>query len=73
MALNYGYCLWGPFLAIWVIKMIVHKLGGARAFRRGMPFFLGLAFGDLFIGGLSWIAMAIFGPEVFNGYMVQFG
>jgi len=73
MALNYGYCLWGPFLAVWVIKAIIHRLGGARAFRRGMPFFLGLAFGDLFIGGLSWIAMAIFGPEVFNGYMVQFG
>ncbi len=73
MSLNYGYCLWGPFLAVWVIKAIVHKLGGARAFRRAIPFFLGLAFGDLFVGGLSWIAMAIFGPEVFNGYMVQFG
>lgn len=73
MSLNYGYCLWGPFLTVWVIKSLVHKLGGARAFRRGMPFFLGLAFGDLFIGGLSWIAMAIFGPEVFNGYVVQFG
>jgi len=73
MSLNYGYALWGPFLAIWVIKSLIHKLGGARAFRRAMPFFLGLAFGDLFIGGLSWIAMALFGPEVFNGYMVQFG
>ncbi len=73
MSLNYGYSLWGPFMAVWLIKALIHKLGGARAFRRGMPFFLGLAFGDLFIGGLSWIAMAIFGPEVFNGYMVQFG
>jgi hypothetical protein len=73
MSLNYGYCLWGPFLAVWVMKSIIHRLGGARAFRRGMPFFLGLAFGDLFIGGLTWIAMAIFGPEVFSGYMVQFG
>lgn len=73
MSLNYGYCLWGPFLAVWVIKAIVHKIGGARAFRRAIPFFLGLAFGDLFVGGLSWIAMAIFGPEVFNGYIVQFG
>lgn len=73
MSLNYGYCLWGPFLAVWVIKAIVHKLGGARAFRRAIPFFLGLAFGDLFVGGLSWIAMAIFGPDVFNGYIVQFG
>lgn len=73
LSLNYGYALWGPFFAIWLIKSIVHRLGGARWFRRAMPFFLGLAFGDLFAGGLSWIAMAIFGPEVFNGYMVQFG
>ena len=73
LSLNYGYALWGPFLAIWLIKSIVHRLGGARWFRAAMPFFLGLAFGDLFAGGLSWLAMAIFGPEVFNGYMVQFG
>lgn len=73
LSLNYGYALWGPFLAVWLIKSIVHRLGGARWFRRAMPFFLGLAFGDLFAGGLSWIAMAAFGPEVFNGYMVQFG
>ena len=73
MTLNYGYALWGPFLGVWLTKAIVHRIGGARAFRRGMPFFLGLAFGDLFIGGLSWIAMAIFGPEIFQGYMVQFG
>ncbi|MGD9496804.1 MAG: DUF6784 domain-containing protein [Armatimonadota bacterium] len=73
MSLNYGYCLWGPFLAVCVIKAIVHTIGGARAFRRAIPFFLGLAFGDLFVGGLSWVAMAIFGPDIFNGYMVQFG
>ncbi|MEA3403956.1 MAG: DUF6785 family protein [Armatimonadota bacterium] len=73
LSLNYGYCLWGPFLAVWVVKAIVHRLGGARWFRRAIPFFLGLAFGDLFIGGLSWLAMWIFGPEIFNGYMVQFG
>lgn len=73
MSLNYGYALWGPFLAVWIVKSLIHKIGGARASRRAMPFFLGLAFGDLFIGGLSWIAMALFGPEVFNGYMVQFG
>lgn len=73
LSLNYGYALWGPFLAVWAIKSIVHRIGGARWFRRAMPFFLGLAFGDLFAGGLSWIAMAIFGPEVFNGYLIQFG
>ena len=73
MSLNYGYALWGPFMAAWAAKSLIHRLGGARTFRRGMPFFLGLAFGELFIGGITWAAMAFFGPEIFNGYMVQFG
>ena len=70
---SYGYCLWGPFFVTWVIKGVVHKLGGARLYRQLMPFFLGLAFGDLLAGGISWIAMAAFGPDILGGYMVQFG
>lgn len=73
MSLNYGYALWGPFFAAWLLKSLIHRIGGARAYRRAMPFFLGLAFGDLFIGGISWVLMALFGAEIFNGYMVQFG
>jgi len=69
----YGYALWFPFMATWAIKWLVHRLGGARLYRQLMPFFLGLAFGDLLAGGISWIIMGIFGPDVFNGYMVQFG
>jgi hypothetical protein len=38
-----------------------------------MPFFLGLAFGDLLVGGITWLAMAVFGPDITAGYMVQFG
>ncbi len=70
---GYGYAIWGPFFITWVVKAIVHRVGGARLFRQLMPLFLGLAFGDLLAGGISWIAMAIWGPEVLAGYMVQFG
>jgi hypothetical protein len=69
----YGYALWFPFMATWAIKLLIHRLGGARLYRQLMPFFLGLAFGDLLAGGISWIIMAIFGPDIFAGYMVQFG
>ncbi len=69
----YGYCLWFPFMATWGIKLVVHRLGGARLYRQLMPFFLGLAFGDLLAGGISWIVMGIFGPDILAGYMVQFG
>jgi hypothetical protein len=73
MALNYGYALWGPFLLTWLVKLIIDRLGGADWYRKLMPFFLGLAVGDLVAGGLLWIVMAIFGPDITNGYMVQFG
>lgn len=73
MALNYGYALWGPFLLAWLLKIIIDRLGGAEWYRRLMPFFLGLTIGDLVCGGLLWIIMAVFGPDITNGYMVQFG
>ncbi|MCE5239050.1 hypothetical protein LLH23_11210 [bacterium] len=73
MALNYGYALWGPFLVAWIVKLVIDRLGGADWYRKLMPFFLGLAIGDLVAGGLLWIVMAIFGPDITNGYMVQFG
>lgn len=69
----YGLCLWGPFMAVWAIKLLVHRMGGARLYRQLMPFFLGLAFGDLLAGGIAWILIGVFGPEITNGYMVQFG
>jgi hypothetical protein len=71
--IQYGYCLWGPFFVVWIIKGLVHRLGGARLYRQLMPFFLGLAFGDLLCGGITWILMALLGPDITAGYMVQFG
>ncbi|MGE5532169.1 MAG: DUF6785 family protein [Bacteroidota bacterium] len=73
MALNYGYALWGPFLVTWAVKLIIDRLGGADWYRKLMPFFLGLAIGDLVAGGILWIVMGIFGPDITNGYMIQFG
>lgn len=73
MVLNHGYALWAPFLVTWMIKIIVHRLGGARLFRQLMPFFVGLALADLLIGGISWIIMGAFGSDILGGYMVQFG
>lgn len=70
---GYGYALWGPFFITWLVKALVHRLGGARLYRQLMPFFLGLAFGDLLAGGISWILTWVFGPEILSGYMVQFG
>jgi len=71
--LNHGYALWAPFLVAWILKSIIHALGGARLFRQLMPFFLGLVMADLLAGGLSWVVMAVFGPDSLAGYIVHFG
>ena len=73
MALNYGYALWGPFLLTWALKLIIARLGGADWYRKLMPFFLGLAVGDMEAGGILCNVMGIFGPDITNGYMIQFG
>jgi hypothetical protein len=39
--------VWFPTLLGWAAKAIILRYGGARAFRRCMPFFLGLILGDI--------------------------
>ena len=73
ISLNYGYALWSNFMFVWIVKSIVQRLGGARLYRQLMPFFLGLVIGDLLAGGISWLLLGIFGPDVLQGYSVQFG
>ena len=50
---------WSVFLG-WLAKLIIMKMGGAGAYRRYMPIFLGMLFGQLMCGGLwmLWDAIA---------------
>jgi hypothetical protein len=41
--------LWCPTLLGWLIKMLVVRYGGMGAFKRGIPFFIGLILGDYVI------------------------
>jgi hypothetical protein len=45
-----GWAWWSVFLG-WLAKLIILKMGGAEAYRRLMPIFLGLIFGQLMCGG----------------------
>ncbi len=49
--------LWFPTFLGWLIKLLVLRYGGIRAFRTGIPFFIGLILGDYVISCL-W---ALFG------------
>ena len=50
--------LWFPLLISSIVKWAALKLGGVRAYRRMMPFFLGLILGD-FVVGSFWSILGI--------------
>ena len=54
-----GVAWWSVFLG-WLAKLIIMRFGGALAYRRYMPVFLGLIFGQLICGGfwMLWDAIA---------------
>lgn len=60
-----GYCIgpgsvwtWFPFLLAWASKLVLLRYGGNTAYRRAVPFFLGLILGD-YIMGACW---SLYGP-----------
>lgn len=59
MAGDWGmYNLWSCFFSSFILKWIILKYGGLKLYRRSVPLFLGLAFGDLFIGSI-WSIIGI--------------
>jgi hypothetical protein len=50
--------LWFPLFISSIIKWIALKFGGAKGYRRAVPFFLGLILGDFIIGSI-WSILGI--------------
>ena len=72
MVTAYGGPLWGPFLLVWMAKTLILRLGGMRAYKRGVPFFMGLVVGHFFLAGLVWGWISIIN-EMYRRYVVSFG
>jgi hypothetical protein len=72
MATSYGFHLWFPFLAVWVCKLLILKLGGARGYRRLVPLFLGIVLGHYFAAGVLWGGLSLLSPEAARQYVVHF-
>jgi len=49
---------WFSIFLSWLFKYILVRLGGLRIYRRAMPFFIGLAIGELFLGAV-WTLIGI--------------
>jgi len=45
--------LWFPMFVSWALKAVILRYGGAKAFRRAVPFFIGLVLGE-FVVGCFW-------------------
>lgn len=50
--------IWFPLFLSWLIKWILLKHGSAKAYRKAMPFFLGLILGECTVGSF-WIAIGM--------------
>jgi hypothetical protein len=56
-----GMVYWSAFMTGWAAKALILRYGGAKAYARGRPFFLGLILGE-FAAALFWSALvALFG------------
>ena len=50
--------LWFSIFFSCIVKWVVLRIGGLRAHRKAMPFFLGLIMGEFFVGGI-WCLVGI--------------
>jgi hypothetical protein len=58
--------LWFCIFLGWLAKLLITRYGGAAAFRKAMPFFVGLVLGEFTTGSLWCIYGAITGQTVYH-------
>ncbi len=64
---TFGWVWFSVFIS-WAVKATVLKVGGIRLYRKTLPFFLGLLFGEYIVGG-GWVLIRVFwGIEVYSFY-----
>ena len=57
---------WSSVLVGWAIKGLIMRFGGLKAYRAGVPFFIGLILGDQIIGCLWSIIGVVFGIPTYS-------
>ena len=66
---GFGWLIWGSVFCGWLCKWLVVRYGGAQTYRRVMPFFLGLIFGEICMR-LVWAGVALWQGEMGGGYRI---
>lgn len=60
--------LWCPFAVAWLLKLVTMRLGGIRAYRAALPFFLGMILGDYLVPMIWGIIGLATGQQMFLSY-----
>lgn len=58
--------LWFCIFTAWLIKLLITRYGGARIYRKSLPFFIGLVLGEFIIGNMWSIIGGIMGIPVYR-------
>jgi len=58
--------LWLCVLVAWVVKVLLLKYGGAKAYKPAVPFFVGLIMGDFMVGSLWNIYGIVMERQVYH-------
>lgn len=72
MAASYGFHLWAPFLAMWVLKAFILQAGGVKLYRQYIPFFLGIVVGHYLVAGIVWGGLALVVPDLTQNFIIHF-
>ena len=73
VATAFGGLVWWSLFVVWVVKGLVLRFGGIRLYRKAIPFFLGIAIGHFFAGGVVWGLFGAFWKDAARAYGVYFG
>jgi hypothetical protein len=60
------HLVWLPLLIAWVLKGLTMRYGGLQAYRRFVPFFLGLILGDCVVGSLWALLSLLLNMRTYN-------
>ena len=60
-----GIC-WMPLMIAWLLKAITMRFGGLPAYRKAVPFFLGLVLGDCVFGSVWALLSLLLNTRTYN-------
>ena len=58
--------LWACIFLAWLVKSLITRYGGARAYQKAIPFFVGLVMGEFVVGSIWGILGAALRMPVYH-------